>query len=147
MMVGSMILVICSLGLWLVDSCGLIIFFLSVQCVVFSVIMAYYSVLFWSLILGLLSLLGGMVIFMSFVLMMLPNLDLKSNLKPTSLVFLLMWMVIEWPFSVMSFGDYSEELLLSSLHTICYMLCLVLLLLMLMVMLSTMNMGFKSIHL
>uniref|UniRef100_A0AAU7YR75 NADH dehydrogenase subunit 6 n=1 Tax=Haematopinus quadripertusus TaxID=1453187 RepID=A0AAU7YR75_9NEOP len=146
MVMGSMILVFCSMGLWLVDSCGLIIFFLSTQCVVFSVVMATYSSLFWSLILGLLSLLGGMVIFMSFILMMLPNFDLKSNLNPISFVFLLMWVVIVWP-KVMSFENYSEELLLSSLHMTCYMLCLVLLLLMLMVMLSTMNTGFKSIHL
>nr|AHJ39832.1 NADH dehydrogenase subunit 6 [Haematopinus asini]AHY04293.1 NADH dehydrogenase subunit 6 [Haematopinus asini] len=145
---GSMFIVICSLGLWFVDSCGLIILLLSVQCVLFSVYMALKTSLFWCLSLGMLSLLGGMVIFMSFILMMLPNFKVSNNVKPITMLATLVLLLVTWPESMMmGFEDPKEELLLSSLHVMCYMLCLVLLLLMLMVMLSTMNTGLKSLHL
>nr|AGO44113.1 NADH dehydrogenase subunit 6 [Haematopinus apri] len=146
--VCCLIAALCSLYLWMASSCSMVVLSLSVQIVTYSVMLAMSVTHYWIVILSIMGLLGGLIVFLSFILMMLPNPDLgvfnSWNYVGLSMLMLLMMSTCTY----LPVVDKNEpELLPISLHLCAYGLCFFLLLFVLLIMVGIMNYGYKSIYL
>nr|WAO28647.1 NADH dehydrogenase subunit 6 [Haematopinus suis] len=140
-----LIAALCSLYLWMASSCSMVVLSLSVQIVMYSVMLAMSVTHYWIVILSIMGLLGGLIVFLSFILMMLPNPDLGVFNK-WNYVGLSMLMLLMLTSTCLPVVDSNEpELLPISLHLYAYGLCFFLLLFVLLIMVGIMNYGYKSI--